>query len=80
MSRKRGPTFSVARGAARVHDNLVDSLDGEDASEVLVDVRENGHYCSPDQSTVIVSLSLHGILQSCKRRESYETAYVELDI
>ena len=58
MSEKRGPTFPVARGATRVRKDLVGSLDGEDAPEIRVNVREKGHDCGPYQSTVIVLLGL----------------------
>ena len=70
MSVECGPTLSVARGATRVHQDLVDSLDGEDTLEVGVNVRENGHDCSPNQSTVIVLLGLYERIQSCNRGES----------
>ena len=80
LSGQCGPTLSVARSAARVHKDLVGSLDGEDASEARVDVRENGNDCGPDQSTVIVLRGLYETVQSCGRGESYEITNVELDI
>lgn len=41
-------TSTVAGGALRVHNDLVDGLDGEDALEVGVNVREKGHDSGPD--------------------------------
>jgi hypothetical protein len=69
-SGKCGPTLSVARSATGVHKDLVGSLNGENASEVRVDVRENGHDCGPDQSTVVVLLGLYEIIQPYDRGES----------
>ena len=80
MSGKCRPTLSVARSEAWVHKGFVYSLDGEDTSEIRVDVRENGHDCGPDQSTMIVLRSLYGIVQSHGRREPWKVTYVELDI
>ena len=67
VSGKRGPTLSTAGGEARVRKGFVRSLDGEDGSEVRVDVREDSNDYGPDQSTVIVLLRLRGIVQPCDR-------------
>ena len=72
--------MSVARSATRIHKDLVGSLDGEDAFEARVDVRENGHDCCPDQSTVIVLRGLDKTAQSYDREESHEITDVELDV
>ena len=61
---KCGPTLSVARSETWIHNDLVDSLDGEDASKTGVDVRENGHDCSPDQSAVVILRGLYKIIRS----------------
>jgi hypothetical protein len=80
MSEKCDPTLPVARGATRVHKDLVGSLDGEHTSEVRVDMREKGHDCGPYQRTVIVLLGLYKIVQSCNGGESYEITRVELKV
>ena len=56
-------TLSVAGSEARVQKDLVDSLDGEDASETRVHVREKCYDNSPDQSTVIILRGLYERIQ-----------------
>ena len=65
ISEKCEPTLPVARSATCVHEDFIDSLDGEDASEVGVDVGEKGHDCGPYQSTVIILRGLYEMVWSC---------------
>ena len=80
MSGNREPTLSIAGSEARVRKDLVGCLDGEDASEARVHVREKCHDCSPDQSTVIILRGLYEIIQLCDGVEPYEITNVKLDV
>lgn len=80
MSEKRGLTLSVAGSKARVHKRLIGRFNCEHALEVMVDVRENGHYCGPDQGAVVILRGLYGRSQSYGGRELHEITHVELNV